>query len=207
MQILFTQTEIRDALIEALEKQIILAPGQTTSIEFDLDDPNDIVAYVDVIREGQKAQGIPPKAEPAKLVTNTPRAGETEAQTTQRRTRGPNKPKPSAEPVIEADPVNEPKGASDSNPIMDANVAMDPDTLTEGQAEEDTQADAPFVDPEDVKSQVQKIEQTKTSGSVGIFPSATSSAPVKEVVPTPAVGAKSLFANLQKPVNDSSKMN
>ncbi len=208
MQISFTQKEIRDALVEYLEKQITLAPGQTVSLEFDLEDPTDIIAYIDVLREGQKSQGVPAKPEPAKVITNTPKAGETEAQTAVRKTRGPNKPK--TNPVLQY---------VSGEAEIETETQPEPETVTEGQAEDPEaiaetviEASADPVEPEFPKDIVTEVLDSKTvEGTVeqpvvaksSIFPNIGSSAAV-QIQPAAAPNPKSLFANLTRPSNAQS---
>ena len=210
MQISFTHSEIKEALIEFLEKQIVLAPGQSVSLEFDLEDPTDIIAYLDVLRDGQKPQGMPPKGNPEKTAT---KAAEAPAP---RKTRGPNKPKAEAAPV---EPVKQ-EAAVAEEPTEDP-VTEEPAADTEVEASEPP-FKAPFADPATVAASVDKIiaekeaqtEAQAQAAAVGmqtvatkpansIFPGVGSSAPIATQA-APAAGAaapKSLFAGLVRPSN------
>lgn len=188
MQISFTQDEIRDALLEALEKQVVLQPGQTTRIAFDLEDPKDIIAYVDIIRGDAKATG--------KQNALTPKQVETlKADAAQSTGRGRGKaaqaaPAATPAPTVEKAPSEAPTPVAEPEKV---DPPFDVDTKTETPA---TEA-APEVAPETTaEPEVEtKAEAIKTGNS--IFPTAGSSAAPN---PAPAVPAgKSLFANLTRP--------
>lgn len=214
MQISFTHGEIREALVEYLEKQITLAPGQTVSLEFDLEDPTDIIAYVDVLREGQTAKGMPSKggagkSEPEKTITNTARAGESAQQTAARKTRGPNKPKADAlvEAAEETVALNEPVEVTKVNAPFPGPFTKQAEAPVEAAASE-APVEAPAETPAEVEVEaaaeveVESPAEAIKSGN-SIFPNAGSSAAAapKPVEATPVTSPKSLFANLTRPTN------
>ncbi len=188
MQILFSQTEIRDALIEALDKQIIIQPGQRVEIEFDLTDPMDVVAYVDILRDGQTAAGISSsKIDPPKEQLKEPVIEPTADAPAPRRTRGPNKPKPA---VTNEAPAPEPT----------EEVTEDPEPADEGTGEASKDVVMAVLDEGKDGGEAKVEAQEKPANNVvgSIFPNAATSAPPKEAA---APAPKSLFANLTKPNN------
>lgn len=215
MQISFTHSEIREALVEYLEKQITLAPGQTVSLEFDLDDPTDIIAYVDVLREGQKAKGMPPKPDTCKASGTS----EPAAQAAPRKTRGPNKPKTAEAPFTspgglgsEEVPIPEPTEVAKVNPpfpgpfvnktVLVQGAAAPIQSVTVEASEADPVVDSePTIQeaPEEVVEAVTEVEAIKTGNS--IFPNAGSSAAAPVVQAAAPASPKSLFANLTRPSN------
>lgn len=210
MQISFSHSEIREALVEYLEKQITLIEGQRVELAFDFDDPKEIIAYLDVLRDGQKAQGMPLKSEPEKTITNTPRTGESETQTAARRTRGPNKPKTSAlaEAATETAALDEPVVVETRAAISSGEERVDPQVQEVAAVEAAAIPIPPFLEQADVPRDPEPAPEPAKVAAFGnsIFPSAASSAPVltPATVPVAAGNAKSLFANLVRPNNSPS---
>jgi hypothetical protein len=211
MQILFSQSEIQNALLELLEKQITLAPGQYVCIEFDTDHPDNIIAHVDVFREGQKPsmrRGLTVKQETVEPVTDTSLVNETEEQTKVRKTRGPNKPKViiSETPTLTGAPTPPFEQASEDT------IKEETDDL----GDEGDQLTLPCI-PETLKEAAASATiDTAPKAPLAIFQNPTSSAPkgdAPKVTSTPPNGpftvvstpAKSLFANLVKPQHDAPK--
>jgi hypothetical protein len=177
MQISFSQTEIKDALLELLEKQISLQPGQAAVIEFDLENPKDIIAYVDIVRgNGNTAQ-----ASTTAAVVKTQAAA-------------PSKPKAPGKKTAEPAVVipEEPAVTDESVEVEQATQAS---AISTGEERVDTSQDEGVQD----ETATEEIAPVATTAAGGIFPNAVSSAPALPATPAPT--GKSLFANLMKPSN------
>lgn len=210
MQISFSHTEIREALVEYLEKQITLADGQRVELEFDFSDPTDIIAYIDVLREGQKAKGMPPRSEPEKTVTNTPRSGESETQTSARKTRGPNKPKTAApvETPESSEVAAAVEAAAEVEPKIDAPFPGPFVNTAETKAVFVPGAEAP-IQPQKVEPEIEAATETEAESPAealksgnSIFPKTGNSAPAPTAAASATpLGGKSLFSGLIRPTN------
>lgn len=180
MQISLSENEIKEAIVEYLEKQITLAEGQKISIVIEQED-TELIAYVDIARTGEsgatRVNLNSPRNAPTAHATPAPSAMEKPTkpiQTRAKRTEATAKPEPEA-----------------TSPEVIANISTGEERI-----------DTPTIE---AKIEPQPEMKNESRASTMIFPDATSSAPARPVEPSaaPLPTGKSLFANLVKPVHDT----
>lgn len=198
MQISLTQAEIREALLDYLNHQIALQPGQTIVLEFDLDNtvkPAEIVADVFIRRQGQKQSST--QATTTASPTFDPGPTPTPSAPAKPAGRGPGRPpKNPTPPAPPANPAPEAASTDPGEVVEDRQISTgdernDPDNTP---IEDDAEGEGTITDP---------LVETPPAVKSAIFPNAGTSAPVTATPPAPT--GKSLFANLTKPVHDAPK--
>jgi hypothetical protein len=178
MQISFSQTEIKDALLELLEKQISLQPGQAAVIEFDLENPKDIIAYVDIVRGNTTQTQTAVKAPAQQAAAPTPKPAKTPS-------------KKAVEVPVEA--------TQETTAVDEAAEVTQASAISTGEERVDTSQDEVVQDETVQEAATEEIAPVAATAASGIFPNAVSSAPALPATPAPT--GKSLFANLMKPSN------
>lgn len=191
MQIILTQAEIEEAIQQKVLSQIAIREDQQIGISFEDDAAGELSAVL-VIGEIPAKKNEAPKS------------------TVVKRTRGPNKPKVAVQPTDTEQTADD--GSKDTDETK-GDAPWSEDQMESDAVEEEKEVDGPIAvtkpfeeavaEKETAAAAAAATEPEKPSNS--IFPNSGTSAAPSNPRPAepPALGGKSLFANLAKPISNN----